>query len=161
MITREQKKQPSIHTGTLWPKNVIFSMSILILKIQSSYFQKVKLGCRTGGGVSCRLIWVVAGRKWCFSSFHFVCFCPSMLNNQKKLEKLPWPDWISYLMITLAVQLSRELPVSSGPISKLSGQKIQAEVSTHLNQWKVCNGGSLRSLRLQTLAENVTERMLC
>lgn len=29
---------------------------------------------------------------------------------------------------------ARELPLSSGPISKLSDQKIQAEVSTALNQ---------------------------
>ena len=57
-----------------------------------------------------------------------------MLNDQKKLEELPWQDWIPQFMITLAVQMSREFPVSSGPISKLYGQKMQAEVPTALNQ---------------------------
>lgn len=57
-----------------------------------------------------------------------------MLNNQKELAELPWQDWIPQFMITLAVQMSKELPVSSGPISKLNGQKRQAEVSIALNQ---------------------------
>lgn len=69
-----------------------------------------------------------------FSLCLFVCFRPSVLNNQKKLEELPWQDWIPQFMITLAVQMFRELPVSSGPISKLNGQKIQAKVSTAPNQ---------------------------